>query len=49
MLAVAYLLSKKPDDAIRILEQTIDRYPTYKPARELFTRIKLFEKNHKAP
>ena len=48
MLAVAYMLSEKPGPAIRLLEQTMDRYPEYKPARELFSKIKLFEKTHPA-
>jgi tetratricopeptide (TPR) repeat protein len=46
MLAVAYLFSKKPETAIRLLEQTIDRYPTYMPARELRSRVKLIERAH---
>jgi tetratricopeptide (TPR) repeat protein len=48
MLAIAYLFSKKPEPAIRILEQTINRYPTYMPAKELLSRIKLLERTHPA-
>jgi tetratricopeptide (TPR) repeat protein len=41
MLAVAYLLSEKPEPAIRILERTVNQYPTYKPAQELLSQVKL--------
>ncbi len=44
MLSLAYLLSSRPGPAIRILEQTIDRYPAYRPARELLSKILSFEK-----
>jgi tetratricopeptide (TPR) repeat protein len=44
MLAIAYLFSKKPEPAIRILERTIDRYPTYRPARELLSKVKSLER-----
>jgi tetratricopeptide (TPR) repeat protein len=48
MLAMAYLFSQKIDQATRTLEQAIDRYPSYKPARELLTKIKLHEKSRNA-
>lgn len=44
MLALAYLISEKPAPAIRILEQTVSRYPSYKPARELLSRVRQVEK-----
>jgi tetratricopeptide (TPR) repeat protein len=40
-LALAYLLSEKPEQAIRILERTVERYPTYRPARELLSKVRL--------
>ncbi len=46
MLSVAYLLSSNPGPAVRILEQTIDRYPAYRPARELLSRIVSLERTH---
>ena len=44
MLAVAYLLSKKPESAVHVLEQIVTRYPTYSRARELLARIQLLER-----
>lgn len=44
MLALAYLVSEKPDDAVRLLEQTVNRYPAYKPAQELLARVRLVER-----
>jgi tetratricopeptide (TPR) repeat protein len=44
MLAVAYLFSKKTEPAIRILERSINRYPSYRPAKELLSRIKVLER-----
>ncbi|HTR80271.1 MAG TPA: tetratricopeptide repeat protein [Bacteroidota bacterium] len=39
MLAVAYLLSGKTGSAVELLKLTIDRYPDYRPARELLSRV----------
>lgn len=46
MLALAYLLAKKTDSAIKILNLTVNRYPSYKPAKELLLRIKQGESNN---
>jgi tetratricopeptide (TPR) repeat protein len=46
MLALANLLSKKPEEATRVLERTVDRYPAYQPARELLSRIRLFKRTN---
>ena len=43
MLALAHLVSERPDQVIRILEQTIARYPAYTPAKELLARVRLVE------
>ena len=43
VLALAYLLSERPDQAIHILQQTVDRYPAYRPAKELLARVRLVE------
>jgi tetratricopeptide (TPR) repeat protein len=40
-LALAYFLSEKPEQAIHILERTVERYPAYRPARELLSRVRL--------
>ncbi len=40
MLALAYLVSEKPESALRLLEQTVVRYPAYAPAKELLTRAR---------
>jgi tetratricopeptide (TPR) repeat protein len=39
VLAVAYFVSKKPDQTSHILEQLLNRYPSYKPARDLLNRL----------
>jgi tetratricopeptide (TPR) repeat protein len=44
VLALAYLLSERPDKATRILEQTVTRYPAYRPAKELLARVRLVER-----
>lgn len=49
MLALAYLFSQHYDQATRTLEQTIDHYPSYNPAREFLAKIKLYQKSRKAP
>jgi tetratricopeptide (TPR) repeat protein len=41
MLALAYLLSERPEEAVRVLDRTVDRYPAYAPARQLLSKIKL--------
>jgi tetratricopeptide (TPR) repeat protein len=46
MLAFAYLFSGKTEQAIVILEKTINRYPGYKPAILLLAKAKLYEKSH---
>jgi tetratricopeptide (TPR) repeat protein len=43
MLALAYLISSRPEPAIRLLERTVDRYPAYTRAKELLTRARLVE------
>jgi tetratricopeptide (TPR) repeat protein len=43
VLALAYLISEKPEPAIRILERTVNRYPAYKPAKELLSRVRLLK------
>lgn len=45
VLALAYLLSERPDEAIRVLEPTVARYPAYRPAKELLARVRLVEKS----
>jgi len=40
MRALAYLLAEKPDRAMSILELTVERYPSYRPARELLGRVR---------
>ncbi len=44
LLALAYLLSERPEQAIRVLERSVDRYPAYMPARELLSRVRLHER-----
>jgi tetratricopeptide (TPR) repeat protein len=46
VLALAYLLSERPDQATHILEQTVAQYPGYRPAQELLTRVRLAEKGN---
>jgi tetratricopeptide (TPR) repeat protein len=41
-LALAYLLCEKPEEAIHVLERTVERYPKYRPARELLSRVRLY-------
>ena len=48
VLASAYVLSEKLDPAVRILEQIVNRYPTFSPARELLSRIRSLERHHPA-
>lgn len=43
MLALAYLVQGEPKAAVRILEQTIERYPSYRSAQELLARVRLHE------
>jgi len=40
MRALAYLLAERPDRATSILELTVERYPAYRPARELLARVR---------
>jgi TolA-binding protein len=44
MLALAYLVSEKPDAAIRLLERTVNRYPAYRPAQELLAKVRRVER-----
>lgn len=39
VLALTYLVTDRPEQAIQILEQTVDRYPSYAPARALLSRV----------
>jgi tetratricopeptide (TPR) repeat protein len=48
MLAAAYLFSNKKESAVRVLGQIIDRYPEYKPANEMISRIKGSNRTHPA-
>ncbi len=48
MLAFAYLLTEKTEPAIRVLQQTINRYPTYQPAKELLAKVKMIQNTHPA-
>lgn len=41
MLALAYLVGEKPDSALPILERTVQRFPAYRPARDLLARTKM--------
>ena len=40
MMALAYLISSKPENAVRIIEQTINHYPSYKPMRDLLQKVR---------
>jgi tetratricopeptide (TPR) repeat protein len=46
VLALAYLISEKPEKAIRILERTVNSYPAYRPAKELLLKIRQFEQTN---
>jgi tetratricopeptide (TPR) repeat protein len=44
MLALAYLVAARPEPAIRLLEQTVNRYPAYRPAQELLAKVRRVER-----
>lgn len=46
VLALAYLVSERPEQAIQILERTVNRYPAYKPAKELLSRVRSVQRAH---
>ncbi len=46
VLTLAYLISERPEPAIRLLERTVNRYPAYKPAKELLLRVRLLERTN---
>ena len=48
MLALAYLVSDRPDDAIPVLQDVVMRYPGYRPARELLARVRQVERANPA-
>lgn len=46
MHALAYLVQGQPHIAIRILEQTIQRFPAYRPAKDLLEQVQLHEQEN---
>jgi tetratricopeptide (TPR) repeat protein len=48
MLAFAYLLVEKPEPAIRELQQIINRYPAYQPAKELLRKVQMTQNTRPA-
>ena len=44
MFAMAYLISNKPEQAIKLLSQTATRYPTNKPVKDLLLSVKSYYK-----
>ena len=49
MRALAYLLAEKPTQAMSILQQTVARYPAYRPAAELLARVRLMTSGSPRP
>lgn len=43
VLALAYLVSRRPEQAIYILKKTINKYPDYMPVKELLLKVGHFE------